>query len=510
MIALSRLSESKILNRLVYDPFMRLRLILCLAVASLLLNPFHPDFTGGQTIAAKYLAGERPYIDIIENNPPMTFYMHMPSAYLETLTGLRGEYWQYILALMLCLAVIGLGEWLRTGHAMPQDRDSAKRVGIFMLTLLVMPMSSFASRDQLTFVLIWPLLALYAEDAVKARTHPAWVYAGIGMLAGLGVCIKFYFFFGPVLACLYLCRIKRSVRPLFGIENISAVTVCLAYLASIRLWHPAYLDFIYPMLKYTYFAGHPSALYVVTNGLLIGTTFYLVMELAKDSPRLNDPRTKLLLMASLGFSICYFAFARNLPFRYLPPASCIFMALAAAQNHSQRSLPVKFYEVLFLVLCGWFMQITSPYRAEATQFVRSLKLDRPKILLLSRDLGDGQPLIRDVGGTLVNPGLHPWVVLGIDTALEAPHPYEMKLEFSRWIEWERNLTARAVERDPPDLIILEPYIRIHWFAWARMNVKLAGMLENYKKIGVANSRTFFIKKTPEELAEQTFKPSFID
>lgn len=494
MIALSRILQSRMITPIVDNPFWRLVIIPVVAIGLLLLNPFHPDFSGGQTITAKYLAGERPYLDIIENNPPMTFYMHVPSAYLESITGLRGEYWQYVIAILLCLGVVGLGEWLRTGHAVPQDTNSAKRVSIFLITLLIMPSTSFASRDQLTFVLMWPLLALYAEDVIKPRTHRAWVDAGIGILAGLGVCIKFYFFFGPVLACPYLCHFKRSVRPLFGIENICAVVVCLAYLASIRLWHPAYLDLIYPMLKYTYFAGHPTVLYVLANGLLIGSTFYLVMELAKDSPRLDDPRTKLLLIAALGLSICYFAFARNLPFRYLPPASCIFMALAAAQTHGERSLPIKFYEMLFLALCLWFMQISNPYRAEATQFGRSLNLERPKVLLLSGDLGDGQPLIRDLGGTLVNPGLHPWVTLGLAISMEDPTTYEEQLQFNRWIEWERHLTAQAVERNPPDLILIEPYKLVNWLAWAHMNDRLGKLLDQYKQVGTADKLMFFIKK----------------
>lgn len=474
-----------------------------LALYCLCNIPFHPDFSAGQTITAKYLAGERPYIDIIENNPPMTFYLHVPSALLEQWTGLRGEIWQNALALLLCLAVVGLGEWLRTGRAIPQSRDSAQRVSLFLMVLLVMPMTSFGSRDQLTFVLLWPMLALYAEDMVKPRSHPVWVDVGIGLLAGLGTTIKFYFVLGPILACLYLCWIKRSFRPLFTVENITASLFCLAYLASIVLLHPDYLTHIYRMLPYTYFSGHPTLRYLLSNGLLVFTAFYAIIEFAKDSDRLRDPRTHLLMMASLGFVISYFAFSRNLPFRYLPPASCIFMALIAANNHSQRTRSIMFYEATFLLMCCWYMLVFNPHRYEATSFGQSLKLDRPKIMLLSADLGDGHPLIRDLGGTLVNPGLHPWVSLGLLITMEEPTTFEQRVQFARWIEWERNLTARAMQANPPDLILLENDTYVNWLAWARMHPEMAKMLDHYKSIGIADNLFFLVRRTPEEQATIT-------
>ena len=510
MIILSRLLNNPHVHRLVHDPFLRLWLILAASIAILLAIPFHPDFSAGQTIVAKYLAGERPYLDIIENNPPMTFYMHVPSALLEQWTGLRGEYWQYILAFALCLFVTGLGEWLRTGYAVPRDADSARRVAIYLIILLIMPMTSFGSRDQLTFVLMWPMLALYAEDMVKPRPHSAWVDAAIGLMAGLGGCIKFYFVLGPIFGCLFLCMVKRSFKPLFGLENIMAALFCMAYLASVKLLHPAYFSFMYPILLDAYFAGHPTLIYILSNGLLILTTLYLLMLLAKDDIRLTDPRTKLLLVAGLGCSVAYFAFTRNLPFRYLPPASCLLMAMAAARNHSERPNVIKFYEAVFVLLCAWYLLISNPYRAESTVFLRSLKLDHPNVLLLSGDLGDGHPLIRDLGGRLVNPGLHPWVTLGLMVTMDGPTTTEQQLRFARLIEWERDLTAKAAAKTPPDLILIENMYHVNWYAWARMNVQLAEMLRGYKQIGKADNLIFLVRRTPEEMSKVPARSDLVD
>jgi len=510
MISLPRFPNNPQLQRLIHDPFLHLWLILVAAIGILLNIPFHPDFAAGQTIAAKYLAGERPYLDIIENNPPMTFYLHVPSALLEQWTGLRGEYWQDILAFVLCLFVIGVGEWLRTGHAVPQDGASAKRVCIYVFTMLIMPMTSFGSRDQLTFVLMWPMLALYAEDMVKPRTHPAWADAAIGLMAGLGCCIKFYFVLGPIFGCLFLCFVKRSFKPLFGLENIIAALFCLAYAGSIKLFHPAYFDLILPILPYTYFSGHPTLIYLLVNGLLILTTLYLLIALAKKDIRFHDPRTKLLLIAGFGFSVTYFAFARNLPFRYLPPASCLLMALPAAQNHAERPRLIKLYETTFLILCAWFMLISNPYRAEATAFGKSLKLDRPNILLLSGDLGEGHPLIRDLGGTLVNPGLHPWVTLGLMITMHDPTTSNQRAWFAQLIEWERDLTAKAAAKTPPDLILISNKSFMDFHIWARMNASMDEMLRGYKEIGEKDNLSFLIRRTPEEMAKVPTRSELID
>ncbi len=506
------LSNIQFINLSIRNRYQYINIVLTIAFSIIIFNtlPFHPDFSGGITIALKYLAGERPYLDIIENNPPMTFYMHMPSAYLEMVTGIRGEYWQYGLALLLCLAVLCIGEWLRTGKAIPSDVQSRKRVNFGLITLLVMPMASFASRDQLTFVLIWPLLALYAEDAVKPRNHPAWVDLGIGLMAGLGACIKFYFVLGPITACLYLCWMKRSIKPVFAIENMAAVVVCLAYVASIKILHPAYIDVILPMMPYTYFSGHPSLLYIFSNGLLVFSSLYLVAMFLKKDERLSDPRARLLLFAALGFSAGYFAFTRNLPFRYIPPASCIFMALAAAQCHAQTSKILKFYETLFLILCMWFMYASQNYSYEGLRILRNLKIDHPKILLLDFDLGIGQPLIRDAGGTLINPGLSPWVTTGALIFMDDETTVEQRIQLARWIEWERNLTAQAAEKNPPDVILVSNKIYPNWFSWANMDVRMAKMLKHYKQVGSTEYVFILIKKTPEELAKQALQPSLVD
>jgi hypothetical protein len=178
------------------------------------------------------------------------------------------------------------------------------------------------------------------------------------------------------------------------------------------------------------------------------------------------------------------------------------MALVAAQNHSGRPNVIKFYEAVFVSLCAWYMLVSNPYRADTTAFLRSLKLDRPNVLLLSGDLGDGHPLIRDLGGRLVNPGLHPWVTLGLTIAMEDPTTPEQQLRFSKLIEWERDLTAKAAAKTPPDLILVENRYYVNWYAWAVMNPQMNKMLRGYKQIGKADNLIFLVKRTPEDMAKE--------
>lgn len=216
------------------------------------------------------------------------------------------------------------------------------------------------------------------------------------------------------------------------------------------------------------------------------------------------------MSAAFGFSAAYFAFLGYQSFRYVAPASCIFMALAAAQCHARLSFNFKIYEKIFLLLCIWFMWASQHYQHDAYAVLKSLKIDRPKVLLLDFDLGVGQPIIRDIGGTLVNPGLHPWITVGALAFLEDPATAEERLQIARWIEWERNLTAREVEKNPPDIVLVGNSSYPNLWIWANMNVSLANTLKRYKQIASTEYVYILIKKTPEELAEQALRPPLID
>ena len=86
--------------------------------------------------------------------------------------------------------------------------------------------------------------------------------------------------------------------------------------------------------------------------------------------------------------------------------------------------------------------------------------------------------------------------------MEDPTTPEQQLRFSKLIEWERDLTAKAAAKTPPDLILVENRYYVNWYAWAVMNPQMNKMLRGYKQIGKADNLIFLVKRTPEDMAKE--------
>jgi hypothetical protein len=82
--------------------------------------------------------------------------------------------------------------------------------------------------------------------------------------------------------------------------------------------------------------------------------------------------------------------------------------------------------------------------------------------------------------------------------------------FAELIEWERDLTAKAAAKTPPDLILISNKSFMDFHIWARMNASMDEMLRGYKEIGKKDNLSFLIRRTPEEMAKVPTRSELID
>ncbi len=94
--------------------------------------------------------------------------------------------------------------------------------------------------------------------------------------------------------------------------------------------------------------------------------------------------------------------------------------------------------------------------------------------------------------------------------MEDPTTHEQRIRFARLIEWERDLTARAAAKTPPDLILLQNISYVNWLAWVRMNASLGELLRGYKPIGKADNLIFLIRRTPAEMQGMPARSELVD
>ena len=195
-----------------------------------------PDVAWQLWIGHQLRHGARFYIDIIETNPPLWFWMAMPIDWVVGLIGIRpAEAMVAAMCLSSSMSVVVSGRLLGT---MPRPIRAALLVYI-ALTLMLMPLLDMGQREQILLIGATPYLLLAACRHERREISPL-LAAGIGIGAALGFALKHYFLIAPALSELWLFmalgRLYRPLRP----ETIALASVGLLYAAAIVMLVPAY------------------------------------------------------------------------------------------------------------------------------------------------------------------------------------------------------------------------------------------------------------------------------
>ena len=135
-------------------------LILVVAAWHMLTAGTHADVSWLLAVGDKMLAGERLYVDIWENNPPLPAILYLPMAWLGAVTPLAAETWT---VLVTGLWVTGFGAFAlymstRLGLTSPRERLILVPAGLYVL-LLIMP-ETFSQREHFALASALPMLVL--------------------------------------------------------------------------------------------------------------------------------------------------------------------------------------------------------------------------------------------------------------------------------------------------------------------------------------------------------------
>jgi putative flippase GtrA len=189
----------------------------------------------------KWLSGATLYIDIVEVNPPLNFYLTVPVIWLSDATGLTDTNAQYaVLAVLMMVSLIWI--WGLLGRLSLQNR-------IFVVCgiaagLIMVPGENIGQREHLLilFILPWVVAQFVMEtpDGGKAALARA-------VFATIGICLKPHFLLYPIAVTICLMIRDRSLRPILSVSNITMACIGAAYVAAVVVLHPAYLAEIVPM-----------------------------------------------------------------------------------------------------------------------------------------------------------------------------------------------------------------------------------------------------------------------
>src|SRR5581483_10993390 len=164
----------------------------------------------------KVLAGERPYVDFIEVNPPASIFLYLPAVVFARATGMTPE---FAVGLFIFIGA-GVSLWISgrilAGSGIFSKANLWRLMAVFVAALTVLPGGTFAQREHAGLIAFLPMLAVFAARAERKPVAVHWaIVAGIG--AGVTAIIKPHFVVPILFGAITAAICARSWRPILAV-----------------------------------------------------------------------------------------------------------------------------------------------------------------------------------------------------------------------------------------------------------------------------------------------------
>lgn len=437
----------------------------------------HPDLAFYLYAAARVLDGAVLYRDIVEINPPLIIWLNVPAVLLARLLSISD-----ILAYRLIVSLV-IGVMLVLCHRIASRiRYQGATLGtpylILLLALALFPLArdDFGQREHLVLALLLPYLLLAA-----ARLHgtpgPATEALAVGMLAGVGLCLKPHF----LIAWLAIEGFRRAQAggDRWGVtpELVGTLLSVGCYLATVIGFTPGYFEVVAILgPAYTRFMRRSFLDVTIMAPAAPLVLFALLAFVARRRSAGPTATCSLLAAAMVGAYASAALQHKGFTYHYSPALALAFTLLVsiAASPSSRQSWITGAYLRLTRVVAITVAVMTAgatlldafrPARAEAHALsglaasVRARSGGKP-VGVLSYTINSAFPLMNEAGTTLASrfPCLWPlatsyWDSLSAGGVLRYHAPAEMeRAERFMWDAVQQDLVSAS----PNVLVTLRP------------------------------------------------------
>lgn len=406
----------------------------------------------------RFLEGGRLYVDIVEINPPLSFYLTVPGLWLADIMGWsdRSGFVAYVTA----IATLG-NIWAATIvlRARLTPRGSWLLVGMLPIVTLLFAISEYGQREHLMMGFTIPYFVHWMlREEVRLSTVEQ---ALLGLWAFFGFALKPYFYAAPaVLAAASIWR-DRSLRGAFGAANLALAFATIAYVAFILVRHPEYLATIVPIANDVYHSAGLALWRRWAQPAFLAVPFLVAMLVGRDRQRDRIGETAALI--ALGFLVSYFLQFRGWNYHVIPAAAYLFLAsvwlAVRAPGRLRDSIGLS---ILFMLACAGTLGhqlLRGPYEPVSTAvFSKFLEGDEKSILVLSTNVGAAFPFVNETGATWASRYPVQWYLPGAVVSLDRADCTQSPARCERLdaiLELARGHIASDIQRYAPDLVYID-------------------------------------------------------
>jgi hypothetical protein len=456
------------------------------------------------TVCEKMLAGGKLGVDVLELNPPLSVLMYMPAAYLGSVLPVPAHV--FVVAMVLLLAWYSARLTLDALSPLIADAEARARANlIIVIVLALVPGATFGQREHIAVLGLVPFVALAASLAMSGYPRPLNLKILVGLCAGFAMCIKPHFALAAALPMLWAAYQQRSMRPLFGIACWTAGALVVLYYSAALIAYPAYFS-VYPRWAALVYIPlrPPLSFFFGTDALcgLAGVSWMLHITCGRNGAKWASSAPWLL--AALGGFLSYVIQGKGFAYLRLPAATFGLLAPLLTRAFLAGSLPRADQRKLLLAALApvlWLVPASNSFVALQDP-IRVAAPAHPKLLMVSDNVGLGEPLVRKLDGEWASAAGSQLLSGGALLQLERGglSTADRKLA-EQIIAMERTRLRQDLQRRQPDVLMIDskrfgwPY---DWEAWARTDPAIAHELDsNYRLLTRKQGVAIWVRRNPD-------------
>jgi hypothetical protein len=446
-------------------------------LAGYFFPPINHDVAAILDVSARWVGGEKLYVEVIDENLPLSFIVHsLPVLTARLLPGSVTFWFTAWVVAGIFASFVACRRLVRLVPSADHALTEALLPPVLLFLFSVLPNEHFGQREHIMFVACAPYLIASmarAEAVVLGRAAAI----AIGLVAGVALAMKPHYLAIPAAVELYLLFRRGWRATLLDPIPWAIGLMALAHLAAM---YTIFADFgliIMPLAVEAYAPiGDSSWRDVLGSNVLAPTLIALLIFGIIAIVFTKTISARVLVAFGIGAALSAVAQAKGWPYHVLPAlsAAILLAALTVSQtvdrylpiSRSGHHLPVAVISATLMVLLYFQAALYTPPFYKQRQFEDSIggrlqhiiEQNAPNrtILALSPGIYPLWPMINYIDGRMAMRFLTLWVLQGVyATCDDFPALYNPPDTMGESEKFVFDAVSDDFAREHPDLLIVD-------------------------------------------------------
>jgi len=446
-------------------------------LAGYFFPPINHDVAAILDVSARWVHGEKLYVEVIDENLPLTFVIHaLPVLLSKVLPGDPTFWFTACVVAGIFASFWACRRLVRLVPSADHALTEALLPPVLLFLFTVLPNEHFGQREHILFVASAPYM-IGSMARAEGVTLGRYASIAIGVVAGLAFAMKPHYLAIPAAVEFFLLFRRGWRTTLADLIPWSIGFVALVHLTLMYTIFREYGTYVMPLAVEAYAPiGDEGWRGVLTSNVLGPTLIALVIFGLIAIVFTKTVAARVLVVYGAGAAISAIAQAKGWPYHVLPAlsAAILLAALTVSQtvdrylpiSRSGHHLPVAIISATMMVLLYFQAALYTPPFFKQRQFEESIggrlqhiieqNAPHRTVLALSPGIYPLWPLINYIGGRMTMRFLSMWVLQGVyATCDDFPALYNPPDTMGDTEKQVFDQVSEDFAREQPDLLIVD-------------------------------------------------------